>query len=131
MRQLGSCTRTKRSLLIQIGTALMGAMVLLPNASFAQVPGRTITIIVPQTPGTGPAILARVIGSELRQKLAQPVVVENIPGASGNIGTAKAAHAPPDGNTLLMHTTPLVTNAGLFNNHPWLAIERDLGIVME
>lgn len=129
MPQLSSRTRTRRWLLIQIGAALMGAIALLPNASFGQVPGRTITIVVPQTPGTGPDILARVIGWELQQRLAQPVVVENIPGASGNIGTGKAAHAPPDGNTLLMHTTPFVTNAGLFNKLPYDPLKSFIPII--
>jgi tripartite-type tricarboxylate transporter receptor subunit TctC len=111
-----SLLATKRSLLIQMSAALMGAATSLPKASVGQVPGRAITIIVPQTPGTGPDILARTIGAELQQKLGQPVIVENIPGASGNIGTEVAARSIADGHTLLMHTTPLVTNAGLFKS---------------
>jgi tripartite-type tricarboxylate transporter receptor subunit TctC len=114
-----SLLATRRLLLIQMGAALIGVGALLPKESFGQVPGRTITIIVPQTPSTGPDILARTIGAELQQRLGQPVIVENIPGASGNIGTERAAHAIADGHTLLMHTTPFVTNAGLFKSLPY------------
>ena len=57
----------------------------------AQQPGRTITIVVPFTPGTGPDILARVMGEEIQRRWGQPVVIENKPGASGNIGTQVAA----------------------------------------
>jgi tripartite-type tricarboxylate transporter receptor subunit TctC len=72
------------------------------SGATAQQQGRTITIIVPYTPGTGPDILARVIGEELQQRWGQPVVIDNKPGASGNIGTQVAARAAPDGYTLLM-----------------------------
>src|SRR5438874_2756222 len=51
---------------------------------------RTITIVVPYTAGTGIDILARIVGEELQQRWSQPVVVENKPGASGNIGTQYA-----------------------------------------
>ena len=85
----------------------------------AQQPGRTITIVVPFTPGTGPDTLARVLGEELQQRWGQPVVVENKPGASGNIGTQVAARAAPDGHTLLLTTSPFTQNVSLFKSVPY------------
>jgi tripartite-type tricarboxylate transporter receptor subunit TctC len=81
----------------------------------AQIKARNITIIVPFSPGTGVDILARVIGEELQGMTGQPVVVENKPGASGNIGTYEVARAEPDGNTLLL-TAPshVLSNLGEF-----------------
>jgi len=87
--------------------------------ALAQMTGRPITIIVPYTPGTGIDILARALGSELARHWAQPVVVDNKPGASGNIGTQLAARAAPDGQTLLMVAKTFVTNVSLFKNVPY------------
>jgi len=85
----------------------------------AQVAPRTITIIVPYTPGTGIDILARALGAELAKHWGQPVVVDNKTGASGNIGTQVAARAAPDGHTLLMIAKTFVTNVSLFKNVPY------------
>jgi len=80
---------------------------------------RPITIIVPYSPGTGPDILARLIGEEIQQRWGQPVAVDNKPGATGNIGTQIAARAAPDGHTLLMTTNPITANISLFKNVPY------------
>ena len=90
-----------------------------PSTVAAQVAGRPITIIVPYTPGTGIDILARALGAELARHWGQPVVVDNKPGASGNIGTQVAARAAPDGQTLLMIAKTFVTNGSLFKNVPY------------
>src|SRR5437588_8090988 len=68
----------------------------------AQPAGHAITIIVPYSAGSGNDILARAVGNELARHRGQPVVIDNKPGASGNIGTQLAARAAPDGQTLLM-----------------------------
>lgn len=95
--------------------ALALASGLMGNAANAQVKGRTITIVVPFSPGTGVDILARVIGEELQGMTGQPVVIDNKPGASGNIGTYEVARAAPDGYTLLL-TAPshVLSNLGEF-----------------
>src|SRR5262249_29659769 len=85
----------------------------------AQIAGRTITIIVPYSPGTGIDILARALGNELSSHWGQPVVVDNKTGASGNIGTQLAARAAPDGQTVLMVAKTFVTNVSLFKNVPY------------
>jgi tripartite-type tricarboxylate transporter receptor subunit TctC len=63
-------------------------------------PSRPIKFIVPFAPGGGADVVARLIGGKLADSLGKPVVIENRPGASGNIGAAAAAHAPPDGYTI-------------------------------
>jgi len=78
--------------------------------------GRTITIVVPFTPGSGVDTVARAVAEPLREILNQVVVVENRVGASGNIGTYSVARAAPDGTTLLMTANTIVLNAGLFKN---------------
>jgi tripartite-type tricarboxylate transporter receptor subunit TctC len=78
--------------------------------------GRTITIVVPYTPGSGVDTVARAVAEPLREMLNQVVVVENRVGASGNIGTYSVARAAPDGTTLLMAANTIVLNVGLFKN---------------
>jgi Uncharacterized protein conserved in bacteria len=81
MRRIGIANHVLRATL---GTLFLVALSVLPAA--AQLTGRPITIIVPYTPGTGIDILARALGAELTRHWGQPVVVDNKPGASGNIG---------------------------------------------
>jgi tripartite-type tricarboxylate transporter receptor subunit TctC len=89
------------------------------DAAAQKLSDRPITIIVPYSPGTGPDILARLIGEEIQQRWGQPVVVDNKPGATGNIGTQIAARAAPDGHTLLMTTNPITANISLLKNVPY------------
>src|SRR3989440_9530594 len=90
--------------------SIAGLFAFAATSTDAQQAGRAITIVVPYTPGSGPDILARTIGDELQQRWAQPVVIDNKPGASGNIGTQAAARAAPDGQTVMMTTNPFTNN---------------------
>jgi tripartite-type tricarboxylate transporter receptor subunit TctC len=100
--------------------AIVGLLAFAAQAAQAQgLSDRNIFLVVPFTAGTGPDILARVLGEELRQRWGQAVVVENKPGASGNIGTQAAARATPDGHTLLMTVNTFVMNASLFKTVPY------------
>jgi tripartite-type tricarboxylate transporter receptor subunit TctC len=74
---------------------------------------------VPYTPGTGPDILARTLGQKLQDRWKQPVVVENKPGASGNIGTQAVARTAPDGQNLLVTVNTFVMNASLYPTMPY------------
>ena len=82
-------------------------------------PAASIRIIVPFTPGTGIDILARTLGQKLSEDWKTAVVVENRPGASGNIGTEAVAKAAPDGYTLLMTANTIVLNRSLFKSLPY------------
>jgi tripartite-type tricarboxylate transporter receptor subunit TctC len=97
----------------------VAAFVGLTSGSAEKLSDRPITIIVPYSPGTGPDILARLIGDEIQQRWGQPVAVDNKPGATGNIGTQIAARAAPDGHTLLVTTNPITANISLFKNVPY------------
>lgn len=98
---------------------LLAVLFLIAAGAQAQYPVRPIKLIVPFTPGTGIDILARVWGQKLQERLKNPVVIENRPGASGNIGTEAVAKAPADGYTLLMTATTLVQSAVLHKTVPY------------
>lgn len=103
-----------------IGAALVLLPLFWPAAGSAQrLSDRPITLVVPFTAGTGPDLLARTLGEELRARWNQPVVVENKPGASGNIGTQFASRADPDGHTLLLTVNTFVMNASLYRSLPY------------
>ena len=79
-------------------------------------PTLPIKIVVPFTPGTGMDTIARVVAPRLSERLGQPVVVQNTPGASGNIGADAVAKANPDGNTLLMGANTMLIASQLYKN---------------
>jgi len=89
------------------------------GASAQSFPSRPVTLVVPFTTGTGIDILARVIGPRLSERWKQPVVVENKPGASGNIGTDAVAKAEPDGHTLMVTVNTYTITPALFKNLPY------------
>jgi tripartite-type tricarboxylate transporter receptor subunit TctC len=82
-------------------------------------PSKPIRLIVPFTPGTGMDILARTLGPGLAERWKVAVVVENRPGASGNIGTEAVAKSPADGYTALVTASTLVMNRSLFASIPY------------
>jgi len=85
-------------------------------ATDATYPTHPITIVVTFPPGGGTDLLARRIGASLQEELGQPVIVENRPGASGNIGARIVAEAPPDGYTVLMVNSSFAINPGVYRN---------------
>ncbi len=83
-------------------------------------PARPIQMVVPQAPGGTNDIVARLVAADLSQRLGQQVVVENRPGAGGNIGTQYAARATPDGYTLLMTiSSTQAINPSLYRQVPF------------
>src|SRR3954447_9595235 len=95
----------------------------------ADYPNRPVTLIVAFTPGGPSDLLARILGKKIEQLLGQPFVIENRPGAGGNIAAEAAAHAAPDGFTLLMgNNSILATNASLYKKIGYDA-ERDFAAI--
>lgn len=105
---------TRRAALILAAT-LGFVLVLAPHAKAADYPTRPIVLVVAFTPGGPSDVLARIVGKEMGEALGQPVVIENRPGAGGNIAADAVAHAAPDGYTLLMgNNSILATNEALY-----------------
>jgi tripartite-type tricarboxylate transporter receptor subunit TctC len=82
-------------------------------------PSRTVKIVVPATPGGAIDLIARTLAEKLTASLGQPVVVENKPGASNNLGTDFVAKSPPDGYTLVIVASSHATNKHLFKALPY------------
>ena len=96
------------------------ALLVLPLMAGAQAwPARPIRLVVPFPPGGLIDTMARLIGPRLALELGQPVVIENKPGAGGNLGAAEVARATPDGYTLLMASPPLTISPALYANLPY------------
>jgi len=97
--------------MLALATAALAALAVAPVAAQAPYPDHAVRILVPFPPG-GPAdALARIAADEMARSFGQPVVVENRPGAGGNIGMELGAKAPPDGYTLTLAPTGNLTVA--------------------
>src|SRR4051812_19797576 len=107
-------TLPRRKFLHLAGSA--AALTALPCIASAQTyPARPVRIVVGFAAG-GPAdIIARLISQWLSERLGQPFVIDNRPGAGGNLGTEVVVRAPADGYTLLLVATPNATNATLYD----------------
>jgi len=101
--------------------AALVAALALPFAVLADwTPTRPIKIVVPFAPGGQPDVVARALAEPLSKSLGQPVIVENRPGAGGNIAADAVAKAPPDGYTLLMGTNgPLAVSPAIYKDLPY------------
>ena len=102
-----------------LGIAVGGAWISRAGAALA-VPSlrfeKPVTIIVTFPPGGGTDLLARKLGASLQQRIGQTVIVDNRPGASGNIGARMVAQAAPDGSTLLMVNSSFAVNPGVYEH---------------
>ena len=94
---------------------VLSSAALLAGQAFAW-PDQAITFVVPYTPGTGIDLIARQLSAHLPKALGQPVVVDNVAGASGNIGSDRVARAKPDGYTLMVQVNTLVMNKSLYRS---------------
>ena len=99
---------------------LLAVLFVLGLSAEAQTyPTRTVRIVVPATPGGAIDLIARSLAEKMTQSLGQPVVVENKPGASNNLGTDFVAKSPPDGYTLVIIASSHATNKFLFKQMPF------------
>ena len=103
--------------------ALLAAAIMLGGLSPAaaeQWPHRTVTMIVPFAAGSTPDVVARLVAERMQARLGQPFVIENKPGASGNVGTGAVAKAAPDGYMIGVSIVgPLTLNTLLFKSLPY------------
>ena len=96
-------------------TVFAGVLGFLTSAAAQNYPSRPITIIVPFPPGGATDVLARSLGERLRERLGQPVVIENVSGAAGTLGVGRAVRAPADGYTVSVGTsTTHMLTGGLY-----------------
>lgn len=106
-----------------IRAGLLAALALTVSAPVVAAdnwPSKPLTLVVPFGPGSSPDTMSRVIAEQVSKDLGQPVVVQNRPGASGNLGTSVIAKADPNGYTFGVSITgPLVNNTVLYNNLPY------------
>ena len=117
-----------RSILAALSGAILSLA--LPAAVAQPYPSQPIKLIVGFTPGTGIDIIARTVQPKLQERLGQPVVVENKPGASGNIGSELVARAKPDGHTLLVTATTFVVTPAMYKSLPFDPIKDFSGITL-
>ncbi|GGI23598.1 Bug family tripartite tricarboxylate transporter substrate binding protein [Bradyrhizobium guangdongense] len=110
---------SRRSLLSSGAFAAFAAIGLCP-AQAQDYPARPVQVLVPFAGGSASDVITRILLNRMSTSLGQAFVVDNRPGAGGNIGTAAAAHAAPDGYTLLMSTSgPLAANKSLYKELPY------------
>jgi tripartite-type tricarboxylate transporter receptor subunit TctC len=108
----------RRTLLQRAGAAVVAPA--FSRGAMAQAyPTRPITMIVPQGAGGISDVAARVVADRMRSPLGQPVVIENITGAEGNIGTGRAARAQPDGYTIMLGSISTHVLNGAFYSLPY------------
>src|SRR6516165_9012890 len=106
-----SMLRATPSVLVALALLACG----MPAARAADYPTRPVTLVVAFTPGGASDVLARILGHKFEQILGQPFVIDNRPGAGGNVAAEAVAHAAPDGYTLFNgNNAILATNAALY-----------------
>ena len=104
-----------------ISVLSVASLVLAAPAALAQAyPSKPIRVIVPAPPGSAPDFLSRLLAPKLGDLWGQPLVIDNVLGAGGNIGTDRVAKAPADGYTLLFNTIgPIGVNISMYSNLPF------------
>ena len=111
--------------------ALLGlaAAACLPMAAWAQAyPNKPITLLVPFPPGGPTDLVARVLAKKMSEQMGQSIVIDNKPGANGNIAAVAAAKAPADGYTVLYNTSSITLSPALYKNLAY-DVQRDLAPV--
>src|ERR1035437_7608441 len=107
-------TISKEIMMLKSVIKAIGCVLLVLQAAFPAFadtwPSRPIKLVVPYPPGGSTDVTARVIAESLRPLLGQPVIIDNRPGAGGNIGADAVAKSAPDGYTFSMATSTHVTN---------------------
>jgi tripartite-type tricarboxylate transporter receptor subunit TctC len=104
---------------LKFATLALGTLLAAQTATAQGYPTRPIKIVVPATPGGAIDLIARSLADKLTVSLGQPVLVENKPGASNNLGTDLVAKSAPDGYTLVIVASSHATNKHMFKSLPY------------
>jgi tripartite-type tricarboxylate transporter receptor subunit TctC len=115
------------SRLLLVFTVLTG-VALAPLAHAQTWPTKPLRVVVPFTPGSATDTIARTVSAQLSTQLAQPIVVENRPGAGGTIGAAVVAKSDPDGYTLLVHSSSHTVTPSTYATLPYDTVAEFAGI---
>ena len=102
-----------------LAAGLAAPAVLRLCAAYAAYPERTVKVVVANTPGGPSDIVGRIVTAALQQSTGKTFIIENRGGAGGNIGMGYAAHAEPDGYTILLATNAYSVNYGLYHHLPF------------
>lgn len=105
--------------LVRVVAALAGVLMASSALGQPSYPSRVVTLVAPFTAGSGSDIISRIIAPKLSARWGSPVIVDNKPGASGNIGADFVAKAAPDGYTVLMAINTLTMAPALYKNVPF------------
>src|SRR5215469_16422662 len=122
MRNIATALRTRRAILKRAGelaAGLAAPALIGRSAARADYPDRPVKFVVANTPGGPSDIVARMVTAALEKSTGKTFIVENRGGAGGNIGMEYAAHAEPDGYTILLATNAYSVNYGLYKHLPY------------
>ncbi|HLH90666.1 MAG TPA: tripartite tricarboxylate transporter substrate binding protein [Xanthobacteraceae bacterium] len=109
----------ERRKFIQMSIGAAAAVPALSSPGWAQsYPSRPISLVVFLPPGAVPDLMGRLIGGALSPRLGQPIIIDNRPGAGGNLALQAVARAPADGQTLLLMASPHAVNVSLYPSNP-------------
>jgi len=119
------CAYLRLNVILRLAAGIACAMPAAPAPAQEAWPARAIRIVVPSSPGGGTDLYARLLAQGLSEGLKQQFVIDNRPGAAGNIGAEVVARSAPDGYTLLISANPaLAINPSLYRHLPY-NVERD------
>ena len=122
-------TITRRKLFLLSQAAMLYGVPAADTRADDNYPSRSITLIVPFTPGGSVDLISRLAASKMSETLGKPVIVLNVPGASGSIATMRLVDAVPDGYTLEMGTPREICTTPLVNPNITYDVERDFSYV--
>src|ERR1051325_10743789 len=126
-----SCTTRRRNVMTSIRwlSAVGALLVLACGAGWAQqYPTKPVRVIIVFPPGGGTDIVGRILFQKVSEQLNQQFVVDNRAGAGGTIGAAIVAKSPPDGYTVMVYSTTLLSNAFLYKKLPYDPLKDFIGL---
>jgi len=113
-----------------IFVAMLAICVSVAQAQTQGYPNRTVRIVVPYAPGGGVSILGQIVGNKMSELMKHPVVVDNRPGAGGNLGADVVAKSPADGYTILLHTNAQAAAPSLYRSLPFDPVKDFIPVTM-